>query len=386
MALPCSLRIARKNFDAVREGRGSIIGLSLYECLLEVEDDPGDIILFPPEDGAVTDVDSGDEIEANILHFPNRMLRSHVEIQNSNISFTSCGKGDCDEEVFSKSQKEISSVECFEKLYGKDNVDIIADMITKVDRIRFVDKKLTTIQIDCPAIIKMYNKYMSEIDRFDDYVNSMRVSLRGKKWWFPLFAFGLDAACQNAWLIRRQSEHNRTFCVFRRNVATIYLQKYGTSPSRNSACSVPMQVRVPSEINDKANKSRMSQERSVSYSYHHHHQPIKVPTAGAQAFPMDGIGRLGHDPPRGPTDDVSDKHHECLWLTTGLAERPINVPTAGAQAFPMDGIGKLGHDPPRGPSADWRVLTTADATRTTGLTCHPKHGGTRDRCFWSPIQ
>ncbi|RVE40610.1 hypothetical protein evm_014741 [Chilo suppressalis] len=27
MALPCSLRIARKNFDAVREGRGSIIVL-----------------------------------------------------------------------------------------------------------------------------------------------------------------------------------------------------------------------------------------------------------------------------------------------------------------------------------------------------------------------
>ncbi|RVE42251.1 hypothetical protein evm_013110, partial [Chilo suppressalis] len=31
---------------------------------------------------------------------------------------------------------------------------------------------------------------------------------------------------------------------------------------------------------------------------------------------------------------------------------PINVPTAGAQAFPMDGIGRLGHDPLRGTSAD----------------------------------
>ncbi|RVE41380.1 hypothetical protein evm_013969 [Chilo suppressalis] len=34
----------------------------------------------------------------------------------------------------------------------------------------------------------------------------------------------------------------------------------------------------------------------------------------------------------------------------------------------MDGIGRLGHDPPRGPSADWRVLTTADAAGTNGLT------------------
>ncbi|RVE41757.1 hypothetical protein evm_013594 [Chilo suppressalis] len=61
--------------------------------------------------------------------------------------------------------------------------------------------------------------------------------------------------------------------------------------------------------------------------------------------------------------------------------QPINVPTAGAQAFPIDGIGRLGHDPPRGPSADWRVLTTADAAGTNGLTCLPKHGGTRDRRF-----
>ncbi|RVE42231.1 hypothetical protein evm_013131 [Chilo suppressalis] len=59
-------------------------------------------------------------------------------------------------------------------------------------------------------------------------------------------------------------------------------------------------------------------------------------------------------------------------------EEPINVPTAGAQAFPVDGIGRLGHDPPRGPSADWWVLTTTDAAGTNGLTCLPKHGGARD--------
>ncbi|RVE41297.1 hypothetical protein evm_014052 [Chilo suppressalis] len=84
-----------------------------------------------------------------------------------------------------------------------------------------------------------------------------------------------------------------------------------------------------------------------------------MPHCWAQAFPMDGIGRLGHDPPRGPS-------------------APINVPTARAQAFPMDGIGRLGHDPPRGPSAVWWVLTTADAAGTNGLTCLPKHGGARD--------
>ncbi|RVE40654.1 hypothetical protein evm_014696 [Chilo suppressalis] len=58
--------------------------------------------------------------------------------------------------------------------------------------------------------------------------------------------------------------------------------------------------------------------------------------------------------------------------------QPINLPIAGAQAFPMDGIGRLGYDPPRGPSADWQVLKTADAAGNNGLTCLLKHGGAPD--------
>ncbi|GBP57432.1 PiggyBac transposable element-derived protein 3 [Eumeta japonica] len=134
---------------------------------LEAGEDPGDIILFPPNDGVVTDEDSGDENEANILHLSSRMLRSQVEIQNrpsisgdncldnleeeeevevpapkkkkentikkwynnvSNTCFTTCGKGDCDEEVFSNSQEEMTAVECFELLYSDDIVKFIADM------------------------------------------------------------------------------------------------------------------------------------------------------------------------------------------------------------------------------------------------------------------
>ncbi|CAG4943784.1 unnamed protein product [Parnassius apollo] len=50
--------------------------------VLQAEEDQGDIILFPPDDGDVTDEDSADENEANILHLPSRMLRSQVETQN----------------------------------------------------------------------------------------------------------------------------------------------------------------------------------------------------------------------------------------------------------------------------------------------------------------
>ena len=55
-------------------------------------------------------------------------------------------------------------------------------------------------------------------------------------------------ATKNAWLIKRQLQNNWTYCDFRRNVATTYLQKYGKPPTRNSACGVPVQLRVPNEV------------------------------------------------------------------------------------------------------------------------------------------
>ncbi|CAH0399044.1 unnamed protein product [Chilo suppressalis] len=56
-------------------------------------------------------------------------------------------------------------------------------------------------------------------------------------------------------------------------------------------------------------------------------------------------------------------HHSCVSkcskldqnfvpIASLLSGQPINVPTAGAQAFPKDEIGRLGHNPPRGPSAN----------------------------------
>ena len=30
-------------------------------------------------------------------------------------------------------------------------------------------------------------------------IHAQRISFRGKKWWFLLFAFGIDASRQNAW-------------------------------------------------------------------------------------------------------------------------------------------------------------------------------------------
>lgn len=122
--------------------------------------------------------------------------------------------------------------------------------VCKVERIGVVEGKRTKIQVDCPALIQKYNNYMGGVDRFDENVDSLRVGHRGKKWWFPLFAFGLDAACQNAWQIMRRLENGRefTYCQFRRTVVQTYCRLYGKPLQKSYCCGSSVEDRVPSEI------------------------------------------------------------------------------------------------------------------------------------------
>ncbi|RVE43059.1 hypothetical protein evm_012290 [Chilo suppressalis] len=46
---------------------------------------------------------------------------------------------------------------------------------------------------------------------------------------------------------------------------------------------------------------------------------LMSPTAGSHAFPIDGIGRLGHDPPRGPNAVLTCLHRLYLPLAAALA-------------------------------------------------------------------
>jgi hypothetical protein len=63
--------------------------------------------------------------------------------------------------------------------------------IGKVEQVGSIERRKGKIQVDCPTVVMKYTKYMGGIDRFDENIDSLRVNLRGKKWWFPLFAFVL---------------------------------------------------------------------------------------------------------------------------------------------------------------------------------------------------
>jgi hypothetical protein len=81
----------------------------------------------------------------------------------------------------------------------------------KVERTGTVYGRRTKIQVDSPPVIQKCSKYMRGVDRFDENADRFRVGPRSKKWWFPLFPFGIDTACQNTWHLVKNSDASKDF-------------------------------------------------------------------------------------------------------------------------------------------------------------------------------
>lgn len=65
------------------------------------------------------------------------------------------------------------------------------------------------IVITRPQCFEKYNTFMGGTDQMDDNINLYRIGVRGKKWWWPIFTWLLDAAIQNAWAIYKiHKPHN----------------------------------------------------------------------------------------------------------------------------------------------------------------------------------
>lgn len=115
---------------------------------------------------------------------------------------------------------------------------------------RFCRKSRKNISVPQPMLIHQYNKYMGGTDRMDEDIGQRRISIRGKKWWRPLFTWLIDAAINNAWLTYRQVNPGCQKLEFRRSVVQCYLERYKTtmkSPGPSTS-SGPRSSRVPIDI------------------------------------------------------------------------------------------------------------------------------------------
>lgn len=147
----------------------------------------------------------------------------------------------------------------FEYLFDQNNqllvvrwVDnSVVTMITNYDTVyplntvkRWSKQQKMKIDVPQPHLFKNYNRYMGGVDLSDQSVNTYRISIRGKKWWWPLFTYMLDLAMTNAWkLYLLASEGEKISQLdFTRSIVRHYLLRARSSVHRRSS-SVPVTVR-----------------------------------------------------------------------------------------------------------------------------------------------
>ncbi|XP_054724350.1 piggyBac transposable element-derived protein 3-like [Uloborus diversus] len=110
------------------------------------------------------------------------------------------------------------------------------------------------IEIDQPFVVSQYNKFMGGTDRMDQNIAQYRCSIRSKKWWWPLFLFGLEAPVQNAWLLYRlcpsYEDKKMDLLQFRREICQTYFAKYSKRANISVALGKPKKLssRVCNEV------------------------------------------------------------------------------------------------------------------------------------------
>ena len=77
-------------------------------------------------------------------------------------------------------------------------------------------------EVPQPHLINSYNKEMRGVDLMDRLLEAYRPTIRGKKWYWPLFANLLNTTVVAAWKIHCQIKDNKiTHIDFRRQVTTL---------------------------------------------------------------------------------------------------------------------------------------------------------------------
>ena len=110
------------------------------------------------------------------------------------------------------------------------------------------------VEIQQPHLISQYNSHMGGVDRMDQNLDKYRMTIRSRKWWWPLFAFTLEVAIQNAWILYRLTpaagERPLDFLAFRREVCAVYFGRHSVRANlgRPHVRVGPLDRRIPPEV------------------------------------------------------------------------------------------------------------------------------------------
>jgi hypothetical protein len=130
---------------------------------------------------------------------------------------------------------------------------------------RFSRKDRRIIEIPCPNTVCHYNNTMGGVDLADSNIARCRSAIRGKKWYYPILLYLLDASISNAWLLyRRVTKSTMSLPTFRSEVAVDLLacNRAGRKPST----SIPNEIRFDGRghlviFTEKQNRCAICQEK-----------------------------------------------------------------------------------------------------------------------------
>ena len=81
-------------------------------------------------------------------------------------------------------------------------------------------------QLGMPETLQ-YGKNGAGVGLFDQNLSAYRVQIRAKKWWWPLFAWSLNAQAVNAWMFLKKNGSAMSLLEFIRHIVNSTLMSYG---------------------------------------------------------------------------------------------------------------------------------------------------------------
>ena len=107
-------------------------------------------------------------------------------------------------------------------------------------------KGAQTITVKQPHLIHMYNAGMGGVDLMNRLLSSYRPSIRGKKWYWPLFSNFINLTVVAAWrLFCKVNDEEISHLNFRRQITLCLLKQETTVRLRTTGGNLPM---LPPEV------------------------------------------------------------------------------------------------------------------------------------------
>lgn len=86
--------------------------------------------------------------------------------------------------------------------------------IEKIRRYSKEDK--ARVDVDCPQLVRHYNKHMGGVDLADMLISLYRIPFKSRRWYLGIFSQLLDMCINNGWLLyRRDGRQKKSLKEFR---------------------------------------------------------------------------------------------------------------------------------------------------------------------------